>query len=200
MKIKLNIAQKLLVGFGVILFVIIINGVWTYVTLSNSKKLNKTLTEIYSPSSSSLHNLSQQITQSKMLIKNWVFIDKQSGTPDKVRLSELQDKDYPLLKEKITGFYENWKETGHEDDITNTETIFKNIDSLFVIQKHIMESLNSFEAYEDAMVLFEVEPQVQEGGEVITLSDEIIAEIEKIANDFSTQSDLGLTTMNESFL
>lgn len=199
MKIKLNIAQKLLVGFGVILFVIIINGVWTYVTLSNSKKLNKTLTEIYSPSSSSLHNLSQQITQSKMLIKNWVFIDKQSGTPDKVRLSELQDKDYPLLKEKITGFYENWKEAGHEDDITNTETIFKNIDSLFVIQKHIMESLNSFEAYEDAMVLFEVEPQVQEGGEVITLSDEIIAEIEKIANDFSTQSDLGLTTMNESF-
>ena len=199
MKIKLNIAQKLLVGFGVILFVIVINGVWTYVTLSNSKNLNKTLTELYSPSSSSLHNLSQMITQSKMLIKNWVFIDKQSGTPDKVHLAQLQDKDYPALKEKITGYYDLWKETGNSEDIAKTESIFRHVDSLFVMQKYIMESLNSFEAYEDAMILFEVEPQVQEGGEVITLSDEIIADVEKIANAFSQQSDLGLTTMNKSF-
>lgn len=199
MKIKLNIAQKLLVGFGVILFVIVINGVWTYVTLSNSKNLNKTLTEVYSPSSSSLHNLAQMITQSKMLIKNWVFIDKQSGTPDKVYLAELQDKDYPALKKKITGFYDQWKETGHNEDIKSVTTIFKHVDSLFVMQKYIMESLNSFEAYEDAMVLFEVEPQVQEGGEVITLSDDIISNIETIANTFSAQSDSGLKTMNKSF-
>jgi len=199
MKIKLNIAQKLLIGFGVILFVIVINGVWTYVTLSNSKKLNKTLTEVYSPTSSSLHNLSQLITQSKMLIKNWVFIDKQSGTPDKVHLVELQDNEYPTLKEKISGFYESWKETGNSEDIAKVDSIFEQVETLFVMQKYIMESLNSFEAYEDAMILFEVEPQVQEGGEVITLSDNIIADVEKIANDFSAQSDLGLTTMNESF-
>ncbi len=199
MKIKLNIAQKLLVGFGVILFVIVINGVWTYVTLSNSKNLNKTLTEVYSPSSSSLHNLSQLITQSKMLIKNWVFIDKQSGTPDKVRIAELQDKDYPALKKKITGYFDLWKETGNSEDIAKTKSIFKHVDSLFIMQKYIMESLNSFEAYEDAMILFEVEPQVQEGGEVITLSDEIIGDVEEIANAFSQQSDSALTTMNISF-
>ncbi len=199
MKIKLNIAQKLFVGFGAILLIIILNGVWTYVTLSNSKELNKTLTEVYSPSSSSLHILSQQITQSKMLIKNWVFIDKQSGTPDKVQLIELQDKDYPALKEKIAGFYNLWNETGHSEDVNNTKTIFRHVDSLFIMQKYIMENLNSFDAYEDAMILFEVEPQVQEGGEVINLSDEIVIDVEKIANDFSAQSDLGLTNMNNSF-
>ena len=199
MKIKLNIAQKLLVGFGVILFVIIVNGVWTYVTLSNSKKLNKTLTEVYSPSSNSLRELSQMITQSKMLIKNWVFIDKQSGTPDKVRLAELQDKRYPELKNKIKGFYSSWKETGHTKDVDSLETIFQKTDSLFQIQKGIMNNLSTFESYDDAMILFEVEPMVQEGGEVITLSDEIINEVENIAGEFSKESDLGLTKMNKSF-
>ncbi len=199
MKIKLNIAQKLLVGFGVILFVIIINGVWTFVTLSNSKKLNKTLTEVYSPSSNSLRELSQMITQSKMLIKNWVFIDKQSGTPDKVRLAELQDKKYPELKKKIQGFYDKWKEVGHASDIDSLNVIFQKTDSLFQMQKQIMNSLNSFESYDDAMVLFEVEPLVQEGGNVILLSDKIIKEVEQIADEFTKESDLGLTKMNESF-
>jgi methyl-accepting chemotaxis protein len=199
MKIKLNIAQKLLIGFGVILFIIIINGIWTYVTLSNSKKLNKTLTEVYSPSSNSLHELSQMITQSKMLIKNWVFIDKQSGTPDKVRLKELQEKKYPEIKKKIERFYPDWKASGHENAIDSIKTIFHKIDSLFTMQKHIMNNLNSFESYDDAMILFEVEPMVQEGGEVVTLSDEIISETERIANAFSEESDLGLTKMNQSF-
>jgi len=199
MKIKLNIAQKLLVGFGVILFVIIVNGVWTYVTLSNSKKLNQTLTEVYSPSSNSLRELSQMITQTKMLIKNWVFIDKQSGTPDKVRLADLQDKKYPELKKKIKSFYDSWEETGHASDADSLEAIFHKTDSLFEIQKGIMNNLSSFESYDDAMILFEVEPMVQEGGDVITLSDEIIKNVENIADDFTKASDTGLTKMNKSF-
>jgi len=199
MKIKLNIAHKLLVGFGVILFVIIVNGVWTYVTLSNSKKLNKTLTEVYSPSSNSLRELSQMITQSKMLIKNWVFIDKQSGTPDKARLAELQDKQYPQLKAKVMGYYGSWKETGHKADVDSMNVVFQKIDSLFKKQKNIMGSLSSFEAYDDPMILFEVEPQVQEGGDVIMLSDDIIRDVEAIADDFTKESDLGLTRMNKSF-
>ncbi len=199
MKIKLNIAQKLLAGFGIMLLLIVINEVWTSVSLSKSKKLNKTLTEVYSPSSSSLHNLSQLIAQSKMLIKNWVFIDKQSGTPDKVHLTELQDKDYTTLKGEITAYYDRWKKTGHGKDIAKVDSIFMQVENLFDMQKYIMENLNSFEAYEDAMILFEVEPQVQEGGEIITLSDKIITDVEKIANDFSSQSNLVLTKMNKSF-
>ena len=199
MKIKLNIAQKLLLGFGVMLLVVALNGIWTQVTLSKSKEQNKALTEIYFPSSNSLHGLSQMIIQAKMLIKNWVFIDKQSGTPDKVRLAELQDKDFPILKEKITKLFNSWEKSGNGDNIVVVKDIFKRIDSLFVMQRYIMESLNSFEAYEDAMILFEVEPMVQEGGEVITISDKIISDAEKIANDFSAQSDLGLKRMNSSF-
>ena len=199
MKLKLNIAQKLIVGFGVILFVIAINGIWTFVTLSNSKKLNKTLTEVYSPSSNSLRELSEMITQSKMLIKNWVFIDKQSDTPDKIRLAELQDKKYPKLKKKIEGFYDKWKEVGHAPDVDSMNVVFQMTDSLFRMQKQIMNSLNSFEAYDDAMVLFEIEPLVQEGGDIILLSDEIIKKVEHIADEFTKVSDLGLTKMNKSF-
>ena len=199
MKMKLNITQKLLAGFGVILFVIIVTGVGTYMTLSKSKVLNKTLTEIYSPSSNSLHNLSQMITQSKMLIKNWVFIDKQPNTPDKVQLAELQDKKYPALKSKIETFFTPWEQTGNGKDIALLKNIFGRIDSLFNMQKHIMKSLSTFESYEDAMILFEVEPQVQEGGELVTLSDSIATDIEQVADSFTAKSDLSLKKMNANF-
>jgi methyl-accepting chemotaxis protein len=199
MKLKLNIAQKLLYGFGIILLVIVINGVWTFLTLSNSKSLNKTLTEVYSPSSEKLHGLSEMITQSKMLIKNWVFIDKQSGTPDKIRLEELHQKDYPALKEEISGYFESWKDGKNDHFVKEMGQLFHKTDSLFDKQQYIMGSLNSFEAYEDAMIIFEVEELVQEGGGVITLGDEIIVSVEEIAERFTQESDEGLLQMNKSF-
>ncbi|TAJ15275.1 HAMP domain-containing protein [Marinilabiliaceae bacterium JC017] len=200
MKFKLNITQKLLYGFGVIILIIVINGVWTFSTLSRSKNLNKTLTEVYSPSSSKLRDYSSLIMQSKMLIRNWVFIDKQSGTPDKIRLQELHSTNYPALKTEIEKIFKNWQlSQTNKADIEKIQTIFSKTDSLFKMQQYIMASLNTFEAYEDAMVLFEVEPQVQEGGEVIALSDEIMNELNAIAEKYLSQSDKALENMNENF-
>ena len=98
-KIKLTIAQKLFIGFGVILLFIVINGVWTFATLTASKNLNNKLTGTFSPSTEKLNDLATMITDSKMLVRSWVFIDKQSGTPDKVKLQELQSVGYPTLRD-----------------------------------------------------------------------------------------------------
>ncbi|MFT3741012.1 MAG: hypothetical protein QM786_19860 [Breznakibacter sp.] len=99
--LKLNIAQKLYYGFGIILLFIVINGVLTFVTLTNSRNLNRLLTEEYLPTSDHLAHLEEMIVDSKSLIRSWVFIDKQAGTPDKLKLEKLVNTDFPALVEKL---------------------------------------------------------------------------------------------------
>jgi methyl-accepting chemotaxis protein len=198
--IKLNIAQKLLAGFGLILLLIVINGIWTFSTLTSSKTLNRKLTGLYSPSTAKLESLADAVNESKMLIRSWVYIDTQSGTPDKVRLSELQDKEYKILKEELTALSKLWKEEeGNVEDVEKLNVIFNEIDSLFQMEQYVMNSLNSFEAYEDAMVLFEVEPMVQEGGEIITLGEQIDKNIRELVGKYDQATNVALSGSNRSF-
>lgn len=194
-KIKLNIAQKLLAGFGLILLLIVVQGVWTYATLTSSKSQNRELTEIYSPSTAKLDGLSDIVNNAKMLIRSWVFIDTQSGTPDKVRLGELHSTDYPQLKDELVTLSQEWE----QEDVEFLNQLFHDVDSLFEMQQYVMSSLNSFEAYEDAMVLFEVEPMVQEGGEVITLSEHIQSEINELTSKYEAVTNKALVKSNRSF-
>jgi len=193
--IKLNIAQKLLVGFGIILLLIVVNGVWTYSTLTSSKTLNTKLTGVYSPSLTKLGNLADMVNDTKMLIRSWVFIDTQSGTPDKVKLHELHDKGYPALKNELIGLSNDWD----KEDVKSLNLILHEIDTLFQLQDYVTKSLNSFEAYEDAMVLFEVEPMVQEGGEIINLCETIDGQINELLTKYNHATNEALDDSNISF-
>ncbi|MBN2744599.1 methyl-accepting chemotaxis protein [Breznakibacter xylanolyticus] len=192
---KLNIAQKLYYGFGIILLIIIINGVTTFVTLNNSRKLNKTLTEEYSPAAENLSTISDLVAESKMLIRSWVFIDKQTGTPDKIRLENIHKTDLPLELEKVKNLEVEWE----DEDTTAINNIIEKVNQLISMEKEIMESLNSFEAYDDAMVTFMVEPQVQEGGELIILSDEITQSCSSIEEKYRSKSNEILSNMSFTY-
>ncbi|WP_430814270.1 methyl-accepting chemotaxis protein [Carboxylicivirga sp. RSCT41] len=194
--IKLNIAQKLLGGFGLILLLIVVQGIWTYSTLTGSKSKNRELTEVYSPSSEKLNGLSDLVIDSKMLIRSWVFIDIQTDTPDKIRLKELHDKDFPLLKEDLLKLSEEWENQEDKDELAH---IFNDVDSLFQIQQYVMSSLNSFEAYEDVMIKFETEDKVQDGGEIITLTEEVDNQIKELAAKYDEATNQALTDSNSSF-
>lgn len=192
---KLSIAQKLYYGFGIILFIIIINGITTFVTLNNSRKLNKTLTEEYSPTSEHLSKLGDLVAESKMLIRSWVFIDKQTGTPDKLRLETIHKESLDKELKVINELEVEWE----DEDTLIIKSINEKITSLVKMEKDIMQSLNSFEAYDDAMITFMVEPQVQEGGELIVLSDEIIKATRQLAEKYNSKSNELLSSMSFTY-
>ena len=54
------------------------------------------------------------------------------------------------------------------------------VDSLFPKHQYIMEQLNSFEKYDDPFVIFEVTPMTEEGGDVMTLTSRILAQIDQL--------------------
>ncbi|PWD99419.1 methyl-accepting chemotaxis protein [Marinilabilia rubra] len=196
LKYNFNIAQKLIIGFGLILVVILINSVLTLGTLTRSKNLTNEVTSVYSPSTEKLGDLEMMVTQTKMLIKNWVYIDRQANTPDKLRLKEVHEQSMPQLKEDLLDISSEWED---QKDRENLEAVFHHIDSLFVMHKQIMGALNSFDAYDDPMVLFEVEPMVVEGGDVMQLSDQIIEEVADLSQDYLAKYEASLSDMNQTF-
>ncbi|MCW3806408.1 methyl-accepting chemotaxis protein [Plebeiibacterium marinum] len=195
MKIKLNIAQKLLVAFGLILLAIVVNGISTFVTLNSSRNLSEQITGVYSPSDQKIQQFKDMVNNSKSLIKSWVFVDRQPGTADKKRLEALLNEDYPKLKEELKAIETNWSKA----DQDNFDKIMHKTDSLFVKQKYVMTSLNSFESYDDVMVIFEVEPMVQEDGDIINLGNEIINDLDVIGNKFKDLNSASLQEMDASF-
>lgn len=199
---KLNIGknflirQKLIYGFGLILIAVLLNSILTITTLIRSTNLNNQVTNTYGPTLQNLAHLDNLITQSKMLIRNWVFVDKQPGTPDKVRLADLHSKDWPALKADLELLTDNWEDQQDEDLLNE---IFHEMDSLFGMHRQIMESLNSFEAYEDIMVFFEAEDMVMEGRGIMQLSDNIAEKVQVLSNKYARENDVALEDMKSSF-
>ena len=194
-KIKLNIAQKLLAGFGIILLLIVVQGIWSFTTLTDSKNKNRELTELYSPSSDKLNSLSDLVIDSKMLIRSWVFIDIQTDTPDKIRLKELHSTEFPQLKSELLQLSQEWESL----DVEKLNHILSDIDTLFQVEETVMSSLSTFEAYEDVMIKFEAEDKVQEGGEIITLTAEVDNLIKELASKYDKETNQALTDSNNSF-
>lgn len=191
MKINLNIRQKLVFGFGLILVVVLLNSLLTVTTLLKSNKHNNQVVGVNNPTTLLLGELDMMLSQSKMLIRNWVFVDKQPNTPDKIKLSELHETDWLDLKVNLENVAEKWDD---REDFAFLEKIFHSIDSVFEMQQYVMQGLNSFEDYEDFFV-FEAEDMVVEGGDIIILTDEIVEEISQLKLKYDEQNVRALQLM-----
>jgi serine phosphatase RsbU (regulator of sigma subunit) len=173
---RLNIGRKIGIGFGALVTLALINFIFTYFTLQESEKISNSIVNVYNPSVDKLDELDLLIVTSKMLISNWVFIQRPDDDPDKQRLRVLINTDYPNLKKEILALTAYWEE--NEKD--GMDTIFHEIDSLFIHHKYIMEQLNSFLAYEDALIVFDVRPMVEDG-EVSNETTYILGKIDQMA-------------------
>lgn len=186
MKYRFTIANRLLLGFGLIIITLLVSSVLTYTTLQTNKQLNEEVANVYSPSVSYLGEMLQLVNNSKMLIKNWVHIERKGDTPDKRKLRELHNEEFPELVSKIKNVYKNW--TPGEQAIFDTLEVLMR-DTLFEYHKEVMSKLSSFGAYDDAMIMFEVSPMVEQGGEIITTTDKALEKVEYLVKTLKEISD-----------
>jgi methyl-accepting chemotaxis protein len=177
MKIKFSLSKKLFIGFGVIIGLFVISSIVTFIILTQNEQINKTLSEQNTPSVNKLVELQNLLSESKLLIKNWVYIDKLSDTPDKIRLKDLHTTLYPNLASEINPLLQNWA----PEDRTTFETLNNRISTvLFNEHKHVMNQLNSFESYNDFLILMDVEGMVESNGSIIVATDDIIGQLNKL--------------------
>jgi methyl-accepting chemotaxis protein len=179
MEVKFSLSKKLLLGFGFVIGLFIISSVITFVILSQNDEISKGLSEQNTPSVNRLTEMKNLVTESKLLIINWVYIDKLPGTEDKKRLENLQSNLYPALVASIRPLSLNWTAEEREqlDEVDKIITT-----KLFPDHKHVMSILNSFDSYNDFMTLAEAQEMVDTEGSIIKTTEEALTKLTAIVD------------------
>ncbi|OFX89177.1 MAG: hypothetical protein A2W99_01720 [Bacteroidetes bacterium GWF2_33_16] len=197
MKFRFTIARRLLLSFGLITIAILLNSFFINNTLQQSIKKNNEISMVYLPSAEMLSNLSDMMVSSKMLIKNWVYIDKKQDTPDKIKLQELHQSTFHETHKALSKLTINW--TPEEQKCYN-EIYLSVKDTLFPMHQDIMNRLSTIEDYENVyMMMFDIYPLVEEGGDVIVLSDRNIDRLNKLTKQLQAKVLSERTNMEASF-
>lgn len=186
---KLTIARKVYLGFGIVVLILLVNIMVITISSAKNTKLNKQINAIFIPSASLLSDLDNMVSNSKMLIKNWVYIEKINDTPDKIQLKNLHAKDFPAIDAKLKEISAQWPEA-EQKKYQELSALIKT--GLFASHANIMTKLNDFTSYDDPLVMFEVQPLVEEGGEVMKLTDEVQKKIQEL----KTLQDAKVTAAN----
>lgn len=197
MKLKnLSIAKKLGIGFGVIILIFILSATLAFRALNKNMDNIQQISNIHNPSVDRIEELKNLISESKLLIKNWVFIEKKSGTKDKQKLIELHQNQYPQLIKKINSLKDHW--TKQENALYDSIRVSIE-DTLFSQHKKIMEWLDSFSSYDDPEVIFEIKPMVEQGGKTIKTTERILDNLQELANIQKAKASAAREEMNASF-
>jgi len=204
---RLKIAAKIALGLGLVTLAVIINGILTQNAIQRNQDVNEIITNVYSPSLEWINKMQTQISDSRMLIKSWVHIDKISDTPDKIRLKQLHSADYPMVIDTLTALSKEWRpaekileSSTAEDQIALLNEINTMIsDTLFPKHEYIMSQLNSFESYDDPFVVFEVTPMTEDGGDVMVLTDKVLNKIQQLRQEQENIVNIGRIKMVEQF-
>ncbi|MFN8257287.1 MAG: methyl-accepting chemotaxis protein [Bacteroidales bacterium] len=185
MQVRFSISKKLLIAFLSLICLFLVSSLVTFFILEKNQKTNDQVTEINTPSVNSLRELANLVSESKLLIKSWVYIDKIPDTKEKKRLEQIHTKDYPEVTERINKLSTHWQEIEKQ----SLDTIKSSIDSLFIIHKSIMKDLSSFDSYSDFSVIALVEPMVDESGDAMVLTDKALSGLQRLIGQHQKHTD-----------
>lgn len=161
--LKLNIGQKLLAGFGVIFLFILINALLTIgIHVYTSNMQDKEIGE-YLPVKEKLSNMSNLIAETKRLTVNWVYVDHQPDSPEKVKLKNIIDTGFDEVLKEVKENTTEWDQA-FVDTLNVLDT---KVHEFFDLQRIVMNNLNSFESYDDVMAMMESEMLVQSDGDIV---------------------------------
>ncbi|MBN2480681.1 MAG: GAF domain-containing protein [Bacteroidales bacterium] len=194
---RLKIAAKIGLGFGIITIAVIINAWITINALQKSRSINETNNEVYTPTQFFMNELYTKISDSRMLIKSWVFVDKISDTPDKTRLQELHENEYDAVIDTLKQLSALWDDTEMRSELLHLDSAI--VDTLFPKHQYIMNQLNSFENYDDPFIIFEVTPMVEDGGEVMEYTQQILSKIDVLIGRVDDVVEQGSVEMIRTF-
>lgn len=146
-------------------------------------------------SKDNLKELQFQVEKSLYLTKSWVLIDKISNTPDKLRLQSIQKEKIPGILKELEKLSEKW-DSGRKEDLIYIRTSLT--DTLIVMQKYIMKTLDSFEDYEDAFKMFDMVPRVEENGEISVYAGIILVRIKDLQAHFESATEISLDVLKSN--
>ena len=185
--LKNSITKRFGLSYALSTLTILLGSIMLYFALNKSYILLRSVADTYSPSEVLLQELSYKVSETKMLIKNWVFVSPQSNSPDKIRLKYLQTTGIPNLLSQLNDLSQNWNEEEQKVLKEITQHYYVN---MIPAQKEVMELLNIFEDYNNAMLVFSAESLVEdENDPVIMQTNKLILEINEFIRQLSGKTE-----------
>lgn len=180
---KLSFKERIFFG---ILLLIIVYGVTGYVSFQNllkSKELTARNSQVIQPSIILLNDLELMIVSSRNYSSSWLTYDIKDH-PEKEKLLKIHSTDYPTLQSKLKLISEKWTDTATKLEI---QSVLNSFDSIIVVQKKIMSSLDNMAAYQDFLLRIEVEGDYLE--EVNTKTNESLKQLHQILKNLKSLSE-----------
>ncbi|MBI3511483.1 MAG: SpoIIE family protein phosphatase [Bacteroidetes bacterium] len=143
MKFRFSIGRKILLGFGVLIFLVLIAFLLTLITIFRSREINDKIAKTYTPSIIALQEMKLLITNSELLVTNWINVP--GSSEDKPKLKLLITDDYSEKRSNITKLYSGWT----PDNKKNADSIFIYCDQLWLMVRNVMDDLSSVPRYND---------------------------------------------------
>lgn len=187
LRFRLTIGNKILGGFLILIALFIVNGAIIFWKGNVIDTVVNSSSKVYRPSQDALKDFILMVTRSKMLVTNWVYL--QTNQEDKNALRQLQDYEYPALRDQITKLMPTWESDSQR---LWMDTVFLKFDTLINIQKEsIMANLQSFENYEDPLTKLLAEDAIE--SQIIPRAADLISRLNRVAakqNQVTTRSDV----------
>lgn len=174
----MNLAKKLISGFGLLCAFILLNSILTIAIHFYTRNLQETEANEYLPVKANLANMMNKLTESRRLAINWVFVDHQPNTPDKVKLAALVNTDFDVVLNEVKSATAGW-----EDEFTDTLAIVEEkVHAMFDMERTVMNNLSTFDSYDDPILLMESEMLVQSDGDIEVAESELQGLMASLSN------------------
>lgn len=152
-----TIKKRIYGGFFLMVFLFVISGAVTLLTLVHNRKAAANLSRVIDPSIQGLEDFRKMMMESKMYTTNWVFL--RFKQEDKQLLKQLHNSDYGRLRSRIDEYAAQWP---HRQWIDSLNAVYAGFEDLLGIEKNIMASLHTFQDYDDPVTKLEAERQIEE--------------------------------------
>lgn len=174
-KMKLSVGNKIFGGFLILIALFIVNAL---IILQRGYTIDEAVSfsaEVARPSKEAISEFSLVVTQSKMLITNWVYL--QTNKEDRESLRNIISLTYPQLKEKLQKLAVKWND---KDQQQKLDTVFIKFDQMIAsADENILQKLNTFEDFENPLTKLLGEDVIE--SQIIPQSGELIERLDKIA-------------------
>ncbi|MDX2188265.1 MAG: GAF domain-containing protein [Bacteroidota bacterium] len=170
---KLTLGRRFFIAFLTLISLFVINAIISLTVIFNNQNIAEKISTVTEPSLKALDDFNLMIIQSKMLTTNWVYL--RTKEDDKNALIKLHSKDYPAFKSQLTKLSKNWLINGEKAIL---DSVFIDFEKLLKSENAIMQSLSTFESYDDPMIKLESESMVDEV--VLPQTTSIIAKLERL--------------------
>lgn len=191
-KTSFKIDKKIYVVFFVLIIIALTNAIVSTYTINKSKHITTEIGTVTNPSLAQLFEMNQLVTKSRMYITNWVYL--QNNQTDKEKISGLNQKTYPEVKNKLLLLVKSWDNKATADSL---KKVLNDYEELVQYENQIMHDLVSFDDYQDPMKKFAAEDLIET--QIIPRSQSIANMLSKITELKKAEASIKQDTMIHSF-